>query len=422
MDISARSYLTTGLCLTTATAIAFTPLAIPAAHPPVPAPAFTTSAVDLAVSPADIEAAVAEVQAVFDAATASAAGVAGIPGQALIGVVDDIVVSIDTVFTSLIAATGDPMLVGSLAILKDLSVDAFAMLAYNLRRVNAVITTTTAEVGTLVTTALTGSLRNILTAAVNVVNEPLSPGSYVGLLAAGIASGQLIVGNGLGVVQAVAGAGFDLAGIAVHEVTFQLNNALGGLGDLLTHLGDAAGTPVAEAVADTVRGRAFAPALNARPLEPVGQVTAPPAAGVASAVSSVEPEAAGKRLVTLPVADAPTPPGDMSSDAGTTTGAGDVPAGPDAHDTGAEEPVAEDAVTDPVAAQEKKVPTAGAARGTFPKKGLLSSWRTAVRKASAGASAGAANHPPADTDTPQNASAETATPHSDKADGADGDA
>ena len=261
VDISARSYLTAGASLAAATALAFAPLAMPPHHPTVPVPHVTVPELRLAVSPADIEAFVADLQAALDNATTTVADVAGIPGQNLIGVVDNIVTLIDDVFTGLIDATANQTLVASLTILKTLSVDAFAKLSENLGLINPVITTTAAQVGELLTTALTGSLQNMLVAAVNVVNDPLSPASYAGLLTAGVASGQLLVGNGLRAVQAVGDGLFDIAGIALSEVTFQLNNAAGGISELLTQLGEASDNTIVEAVLGAVRGLVIAPAV-----------------------------------------------------------------------------------------------------------------------------------------------------------------
>jgi hypothetical protein len=219
------------------------------------------SDIRLVASPADIDTAIDELQSVLLDGTAQLAAAAGVPGQGLIGVVDNIVTMWDVLFTRLISTTSNPTLLGSLAILKPFCVDAFAMLAHNLERINAVITGTTAHVGELLTTALTGSLRNVLVAGVTAANAPLAPASYTGLLAAGIETGQLLVGNGLGVVQAVGDAGFDVGGIVVDELTFQLNNALGSLGKLLTQLGDASGSGLAKVVVAAVRGLALAPAL-----------------------------------------------------------------------------------------------------------------------------------------------------------------
>ncbi|SBS76107.1 hypothetical protein MHPYR_30104 [uncultured Mycobacterium sp.] len=257
MDIPARSYLTAGVSLLAASAIALAPLPLMDHHPV----SVTTADIRLVASPSDTETAVDELQSALLSGTAQLAAAAGVPGEGLIGVVDNIVTMWDVLFTRLMNATSDPTQLGSLAILKPFCVDAFATLAHNLGRINAVITGTTAQVGDLLTMALTGSLRNVLVAGVAAANAPLAPASYAGLLAAGIETGSLLVGNGLGVVQAVGDAGFDIGGIVVDELTFQLNNALGSLGRLMTQLGDASGSGVARVVVAAVRGLAFAPAL-----------------------------------------------------------------------------------------------------------------------------------------------------------------
>jgi len=256
------SCLNAGLTLTAATAIVLAPLAIPQGHPSVTIPEVAVSDVRPTVSPANIEAFIASVQAVLDDATTTVQGVAGIPGQTLIGLVNNnILTLIDDVFTGLIDATDDPTLVDSLTILKTLTYDAFVMLGVNLGRINPVVTATTGQVGELLTSALTGSLQNIGIAVANVVNDPLSPASYAGLLTAGVASGQLLAGNGLEAIQRLGDGGFEIAGIALDEVTFQFNNAVSGLSALATQLGNASGNSVIEAVIAAVRSLAVAPAV-----------------------------------------------------------------------------------------------------------------------------------------------------------------
>ena len=256
------SCLTAGFTLTAATAIALTPLVSWQSHPSVTIPEVAVSDVRLTVSPADIEAFIASVQAVLDDATTTVQGVAGIPGQTLIGLVNNnILTLIDDVFTGLIDATDNPTLVDSLTTLKTLTYDAFVMLGVNLGRINPVITATTGQVGELLTSALTGSLQNILIAVANVVNDPLSPVSYAGLLTAGVASGQLLAGNGLEAIQRLGDGGFEIAGIALDEVTFQFNNAVSGLSALATQVGNASGNSVIEAVIAAVRSLAVAPAV-----------------------------------------------------------------------------------------------------------------------------------------------------------------
>ncbi|OBB59334.1 hypothetical protein A5757_13430 [Mycobacterium sp. 852013-51886_SCH5428379] len=185
MDLTARSVLSAGVALTAASAIAFTPVALPPQHvsaPPVPV--LTAPEVQLAVTSTQIGA------------------LAGMPVQALIGVVDNIVRSIDGTFTGLIDATDGAKGVAALTILKTLSVDAFAKLSENLTLGNAVIMSTVTEVADLVATA--GDRR--------------------------------VVDTGLAVVGALAEAGAELVRIAVGEVTFQFTNAVTRLGELVTVL------------------------------------------------------------------------------------------------------------------------------------------------------------------------------------------
>jgi hypothetical protein len=243
----------------TASAIVVAPLSV-ATRPAAP-PSIEVSDIRLVASPADIDTAIDELQSVLLDGTAQLAAAAGVPGQGLIGVVDNIVTMWDVLFTRLMNATSDPTQLGSLAILKPFCVDAFAMLAHNLGRINAVITGTTTQVGGLLTTALTGSLRNVLIAGVTVANAPLAPSSYTGLLTAAIDTGGLLIGNGLGLVKSAGDAGFDIGAIVTDELTFQLDNALGSLGKLLTQLGDASGFGIAKAVVSAVRSLALAPVL-----------------------------------------------------------------------------------------------------------------------------------------------------------------
>ena len=262
MEISARSYFASGVSLAAASAIAFAPLAVPAHPYRVEIPRVTVADIRLAASPGDIEALVANLQAALGNSTDAIAAAVGIPGQTLIGVVSNIVTLLDVGFTGLIDATDNPTIAQSLTILKTLSVDAFAMLHENLGLINPVITTTTAQVGELVTSALTGSLQNALIAVLNVANNPLDPGSYADLLTAGVGSGQLLAGNGLRAIQRLGDGGFAIAGIAVKEVTFQFDNAVTRLGDVITQLGDASDNAIVDAVVGAVKGLVIAPALS----------------------------------------------------------------------------------------------------------------------------------------------------------------
>jgi hypothetical protein len=264
MHASARTPFATAIAMTSAATIALSPLALPPDHRLAPLPHVGTVVTDVALtaSAADVDAFIANLQAALDGVTSGATALSGIPAQNLIGTVDNIVSSLHTVFDGLIGVTANPTIAASLTIVKTLSVDAFAKLAENLGRINGEITATTAQVGDLVTTALTGSLRNAALAVVGVVNDPLSPSSYAGLATAGLATGQLLAANGLRGIQAIGDGGFHIAGIALSEVTFQFDNAVSRLGTLLTQLGDASGNAVVAAVVNTVQSFTISPALT----------------------------------------------------------------------------------------------------------------------------------------------------------------
>lgn len=262
MNISARSLLTAGVSLTAASAIALAPVAVntPALTVTKPdAPPAVVPDVRLTALSDDIEVGIANLQAFLDAASVTVADVVGLPGRGLIGVAGGIETLFDVALTGWIEAESDPTAAASLTILRTLAVGAWAKLEENLGLGNPVITAATEQVGRLITGAFTGSVRNMLIAGSDVLANPLSVPNYAGVLSAGLASAQLVIGNGLRVIRTVGDAGFDIAGIAVRELTFQLTNLLGGASALLTQLGRASGSPLVEAVLGAVRDLALTP-------------------------------------------------------------------------------------------------------------------------------------------------------------------
>jgi hypothetical protein len=356
VELLNRSYLTTALSFTAATAIAVTPLVIAPTTTPLSQPAASVSGIALAVAPADIELFIADLEAELDYGTAAVAAAAGVAGRALIGVVENIVTAIDVTFTGLIDATGDQTAAASLTILKTLSHDAFAKLAENLGRINSVITTTTTQVGALVTSAVTGSLQNVLVALVNLANDPLSAEKYLGLLTAGVASVQLLVGNGLEVTRGLAEAAFDVVEIAVDEVTFQIDNAVSGLSALVAQLGSASAAPPQQSlVADPGSAAPDPGAATGAPVpsdpRPAEDSSAPAdaPAPVGEGPGAGEPDAEESMAQEDPVGEGaaseqPVQGDPVQSDEPADEPAEDVDAGGDSHtnDTDLQEPDAQD--------------------------------------------------------------------------------
>ena len=254
MDISARSFLSFSASLTVASAIAVAPL--PLVHP-IAAP--TMADVRLAASPTEIEAAIARFQGFFDEVSVGAGQLAVLPGRGLAAAAGGIEDLFDIALTRMIDDTADLDTAESLTILRTLAVDAWAMLEHNVGRINQVISSTTEDAGKLLSGAVTGSAQHMLIAIAELVGHPLAPQSYAGVLAAALDSGRLVVGNGLRVVHEVGGAGFDIAQVVVDELTFQVDNLIGGFSALLTHVGDTSASPLVAVALGAVRDLVLAP-------------------------------------------------------------------------------------------------------------------------------------------------------------------
>jgi len=255
MDISARSFLSFTASLTVASAIAIAP-----PPPPMPAiPTPTVADVRLTASPAEIEAAIARFQGVFDDLSAGAGELAGLPGRGLIAAAGGIENFFDVALTRLIDDATDPDAATSLTILRTLAVNAWAMLEHNLGRINPVITYTTEQVGKLLSGAVTGSAQNMLIALSELAGHPLALQSYAHLFTAALDSGRLVVGNGLRVIHEIGGAGLDIAQVVVDELTYQVDNLIGGFSTLLTHIGDTSASPLVAAALGAVRDLVLAP-------------------------------------------------------------------------------------------------------------------------------------------------------------------
>src|SRR5689334_14727772 len=81
MQISARSYLTAGVSLTAAAAVALTPVAVPTPDRAVTIPKVTVTDINLTVTPAEIVAFFESLETQIKAFNASVAEVAAVPGQ-----------------------------------------------------------------------------------------------------------------------------------------------------------------------------------------------------------------------------------------------------------------------------------------------------------------------------------------------------
>lgn len=260
MEISLRSYLTAGISLTAATAMAFTPLVIPANEKALTIPSVSISDIQLAaITPADIIAFVDNLQDTFDDINATIVDVVGLPGQTLVDVLTEAQTLNADLYANLIAATDSPLIQALLGLLAVNSNQSIGALIATVAGGNSVLTVTTAEIGTILSTALTGSLQSTLLALLAVANEPLDPLSYALLINSQIGTGQAVAGAGIGVLDSLGNAAFDFADVGLTGVLAQINNGFSGIGGLLTLVSAAADSDIVTAAIGALQGLVLAP-------------------------------------------------------------------------------------------------------------------------------------------------------------------
>lgn len=259
MQLSVRSYLAAGLSLTTASAIALTPIALPANDRVGAVPSVTISDIQLTVTPADIQAFFAALQSELAGFNESIAAVVALPGDTL---ADGLLATIDltdSLYDSLRSATSNATLRALLDALQATSDNGLYSLLEAVELSTGTIYTTTDTILDLVTSAVTGSLSNVVSAVVAVANNPLRFANYAGLLGAGVATGQLLADNGLGVVHSLGSAGLDFAEIGVEAVWDQIDNAVWSVRGLMDVAVGATGSHILEAVNAAVQSIFIAP-------------------------------------------------------------------------------------------------------------------------------------------------------------------
>lgn len=259
MQLSARSYLAAGLSLTTAGAIALTPIAVPANDRVSTVPNVTVSEIQLTVTPADIQAFFSALQSELAGFNESIAAAVALPGDTL---ADGLLTTIgltDSLYNSLRSATTNATLLALLDALQATSDNGLYSLLETVELSTGTIYTTTDTVLNLVTSAVTGSLSNVLSAVVAVANNPLSFANYAGLLGAGVATGQLLADNSLGIVHTLGTAGLEFAEFGVEAVWDQIDNAVWSVRGLMDVAAGATGSQIIEAVNAAVQSIFIAP-------------------------------------------------------------------------------------------------------------------------------------------------------------------
>lgn len=226
---TARSAMPTGLALTTAVSLAFTPLMLPApamrdiALPNITAPRLQLAA---AINPADVDALVANLNAALNSASGTVTNLVGAPGQTLSGALNSAVSLNDTLWAGLIDATDSKPLLAIIKTLKASAGNGLSQLATTVDSANGDVVLTTGQLTDLLTSTITGSLGSVLHAVATVVNNPLALPSYTGLINAPIDIAGLLLTQGIGAVDNLGTNVLSVTNTVVRGVTAQVSNAL----------------------------------------------------------------------------------------------------------------------------------------------------------------------------------------------------
>ncbi len=260
--IAAPRHHGAALALATATTLAFTPV-ITQTVPQLHLPTLHAPNIALTANPTQIQALVNSVNAQLNALDAQVADIVGVPGQTLAGALNG-AATINTGFwnTLVAGAGGNPLLVGALKSLQQLTSGGLTDLATTVTAANADLTLTTGQISTLLTSTLTGSAATALSAFSGLLANPLSLSSYAGLLAAPftIAGGALT--NIITAADDLGANVISLGASIVHGATAQISNIIASVNTLASGVQGAINNQLVDGLITAVQGVVAAP-LNA---------------------------------------------------------------------------------------------------------------------------------------------------------------
>lgn len=230
MDLSARSYFTAGIALTAATAIALTPVvAAPGGADHLPVPYVSASEIQLAaaINPADVAALVGNLHAAMGSVTSTVSSLVDGSGQTLAEALTSAAGLNNSLWDGLIRAAGaSPTLASVMIALKAASAGGLSQLAGSVAASGDTIALSSGQVAGLLTSTVTGSLGSALQAVTNLVNDPLSAASYLGLLTTPFGIAGMALQGGISAAAALGAGGVEVASTVVTGVTAQIDNAL----------------------------------------------------------------------------------------------------------------------------------------------------------------------------------------------------
>jgi hypothetical protein len=267
MQITARSYLTASVSLTAAAALTLSPIAIPANERVTNLPTVTMADIQLTVTPGDVTAFFDNIQAEIESFNSAVAQFALVPSQTVVQGLQAAVELNNQIYDSLIAATDNVTLRAMLETLQVSADNGLQSLAFAVGDNGETVVYSHQQIADLLSGIVTGSLSNVIAAAVGVLNNPLTVGNYASLLSSGVVASTALVGTNTGeTIRSAAHVPLELARTQLHLASSQINNALFTVGGLVNVAVTATGSELIGAVATAVESITLIPAqlvLNA---------------------------------------------------------------------------------------------------------------------------------------------------------------
>ncbi len=267
MQITARSSLTASVSLTAAAALTLSPIAIPANERVTNLPTVTMADIQLTVTPGDVTAFFDNIQAEIESFNSAVAQFALVPSQTVVQGLQAAIELNNQIYDSLIAATDNVTLRAMLETLQVSADNGLQSLAFAVGDNGETVVYSHQQIADLLSGIVTGSLSNVIAAAVGVLNNPLTVGNYASLLSSGVVASTALVGTNTGeIIRSAAHVPLELARTQLHLASSQINNALFTVGGLVNVAVTATGSQLIGAVATAVESITLIPAqlvLNA---------------------------------------------------------------------------------------------------------------------------------------------------------------
>lgn len=274
MQISARSYLTAGVALSAASAIALAPVVVPTNDRAITVPSISTSDVQLAavINPADVEKFIASLEGALQEVVNAIDTVAGAPGLTVLETLAQAAELNETLWETLIAAAGGvPALQGLLTGLANTSKVGFNNLLATVDDADIVVSLLPGQITTIIGSGVIYSVGSVLLALTQVVNEPLNPRSYTTALGTGVDIVGYGIQDGIDVVNTLAATllgGYPysddpgLLDLSNNLVRAQFNTVFTGLNNILAQAASLSGSQIVEGLVQAIQGVSILPVLT----------------------------------------------------------------------------------------------------------------------------------------------------------------